>query len=136
MKWKAARTWLPDRFHEQSNGPGQSTYSGEPGSPGTACGPARLVAGVDDFRDVKSGDIAIAYTTNPLWTQIFSRISGIVVERGGTTSHAAVVAREYGLPAILGISGITGYIQTGEYLEIIGDRGLVRRIAPPTTRND
>ena len=136
MKWKATRTWLPDRFHEQSDGPHQSTYSGEPGSPGTACGPARVVTAIDDFRDVKNGDIAIAYTTNPLWTQIFSRISGIVVERGGTTSHAAVVAREYGLPAVLGISGITGYIQTGEYLEVIGDRGLVRRIEAPKIRND
>lgn len=128
MQWKATHSWLPERFHDHADRPNELTYVGEPASPGTARGRARVVRGIEDFGDIQDGEVVVAYTTNPVWTQIFVRVSAIVVERGGATSHAAVVAREYGIPAVAGIAGITRFIKTGEFVEVIGDRGLVCRI--------
>lgn len=128
VNWKENYSWLPQGFLGEEISPDQFLLQGESGSPGITQGPAKLVRGPEDFKLVQAGDIVIAYTTNPVWTQIFGRIVGIVVERGGRTSHAAVVAREYSIPAVLGILGVFSIIRNGEQLLVDGNLGEVKRL--------
>ena len=101
--------------------------SGRPLSPGMARGPACIVLGEEDFAAVRPGSILVAPGADPGWTPLFSRISGLVLENGGQLSHGAVVAREYGLPAIAGIPGVTGILRNGEIIVVDGSAGLLMR---------
>ena len=75
---------------------------------------------------LRKGDILVARTTMPPWTPLFAIASAIVVETGGILSHAAVTAREYGIPAVLGVNGATRHIRDGQLLEVDGNKGTVR----------
>ena len=75
---------------------------------------------------VNKGDILIARTTMPPWTPLFAVANAIVVETGGILSHAAVTAREYGIPAVLGIANATRVIRDGQLIEVDGTNGTVR----------
>ena len=75
---------------------------------------------------LRKGDILIARTTMPPWTPLFAVASAIVVETGGILSHAAITAREYGIPAVLGVKDATTIIRDGQLLEVDGSRGRVR----------
>jgi len=83
--------------------PVTAALTGTGGSPGTATGPARPVHSPADFPRVRPGDILICRYTDPAWTPLFRVIAGIVTETGGRLSHAAIVAREHRIPAILGV---------------------------------
>jgi pyruvate,water dikinase len=98
------------------------------GSPGVADGPARIVHGPDQFGEVLQGDVVIARSTNPVWTQLFNRIAAIVVENGSRLSHAAIVAREVGIPAVVGILGVLDIVRDGEQLRVDGTAGEVIRL--------
>jgi pyruvate,water dikinase len=99
---------------------------GQGASPGVAAGRAVVVRAREDFAKVKLGDILICETTSPSWVPLFELAAGIVTERGGILSHAAIVARELGLPAIVGLAGIVGTISDGQNLIIDGTSGVVR----------
>lgn len=103
-------------------------WRGRAVSPGIARGVARIVHSADELTRVQPGEILIAPATDPAWTPVFARIAGLVVERGGVLSHSAVVAREYHIPAVAGISGIVNEIQNGEMLNVDGSRGIVHRV--------
>lgn len=103
---------------------------GEPVSPGLARGKARVVVHADDLEQVQAGDILVTRGADPGWTPIFSRISGLVMETGGQLSHASVVAREYRLPAVVGIAGVTSMIQSGTDVIVDGTRGTVQLEGP------
>ena len=92
---------------------------------GRASGPARLVDHPHQGGKLKAGDVLIAPTTDPVWTPLFLRASAIVVESGGAGSHGAIVAREYGIPAVLNIPGVMQLIQDGQNLVVDGDEGKV-----------
>jgi phosphohistidine swiveling domain-containing protein len=94
-------------------------------SPGTAEGTARLVAGPDDFRRVRPGDVLIAATTTPAWTPLFPSLAALVTETGGILSHGAIVAREYGLPAVVGAQGAMASIPDGARVRVDGLSGAV-----------
>ena len=79
--------------------------AGTPGSPGLASGPARVVHGPDDFTRVRPGDVLVCRFTEPAWTALFGVVAGVVTETGGVLSHAAIVAREHGIPAVLAVPG-------------------------------
>ena len=100
-------------------------FRGIAGSPGTVTGIARLVRGPEDFDKLKSGEILIAPLTNPVWTPLFAIAGGIVTEIGGILSHGAIVAREYGLPAVMGVAGATSAIVEGRRVTVDGNRGIV-----------
>lgn len=100
-------------------------YRGIAGSPGTASGIARLVRGPEDFSKLQSGEILIAPLTNPVWTPLFAIAGGIVTEVGGILSHGAIVAREYGIPAVMGVAGATTAIVEGQRVTVDGNRGVV-----------
>jgi len=98
---------------------------GIPASRGTATGPARVVKGPEDFAALQPGEILVAPATTPAWTPLFAVAAGLVTEFGGLLSHAGVVAREYGLPAVLGVDAALGQIATGDRVTIDGGTGAV-----------
>jgi pyruvate,water dikinase len=99
--------------------------SGTSGSPGVARGPARIVLDVSEFGKLRAGDVLVAPVTNPAWTPLFQRAAAIVVDTGGTASHAAIVAREYGVPAVMGTMDGTRVLKDGQWIQVDGSRGLV-----------
>jgi pyruvate,water dikinase len=98
---------------------------GIPGSHGTATGPARIVRGPADFPTVHPGDILICPHTDPAWTPLLSVAAGVVTETGGTLSHAAIVAREHRIPAVLAVPQATTRIPNGTTTTINGTTGAV-----------
>jgi len=98
---------------------------GSPGSPGTARGTARIVRSASEFAKLQPGDVLVAPITNPSWTPLFQRAAAIVVDTGGSASHAAIVAREYGVPAVLGTMDGTRRLVDGQQILVDGSRGLV-----------
>jgi pyruvate,water dikinase len=103
----------------------QKTLSGIPGSPGVSTGTVKIIRGPDEFERLKKGDILIAPITNPVWTPLFALASAVVTEVGGILSHGAIVAREYGIPAVMSVAGVTTRLQDGQRVTVNGDRGLV-----------
>ncbi len=101
---------------------------GSAGSPGLVRGVARVIANLADASRLQSGDILVASMTSPPWTPLFVTAGGIVTDRGGVLSHAAIVAREYGVPAVVGTGSATTQIQDGQTIEVDGDAGVVRLV--------
>ena len=99
--------------------------SGYAASPGRAAGTARVVRDRDDFGRIRAGDVLVCATTTPSWTPVFTSIAGLVTDTGGILCHAAVVAREYGLPAVVGTEEATARIADGDRIEVDGDAGEV-----------
>jgi pyruvate,water dikinase len=75
---------------------------------------------------LRPGDVLVAESTAPSWTPLFATVAAVVTDTGGVLSHCAVVAREYGLPAVVGTATATELIRDGQILEVDGDSGLVR----------
>jgi phosphohistidine swiveling domain-containing protein len=114
----------PDRFYqEQGNDGGPITGIG--GSPGVIEGTARVVMTIDEFDEVTDGDILVCQMTNPAWVVLFTKIAGLVTDTGGTTSHPAVLSREFGIPAVVGTSSATHRIATGDRIRVDGSKGVV-----------
>jgi pyruvate,water dikinase len=84
---------------------------------------------LEETKKLKPGDILVTETTIPSWTPLFATIAGVVTDTGGTLSHAAVIAREYGIPAVVGTVKATRMIQDGQTIEVNGDVGIVRIIS-------
>lgn len=103
---------------------------GVPGSPGRATGPARVVLGPDDFDRVEPGDVLVAPMTTPAWTPIFGLVAGIVTDTGSVIAHASMVAREYGIPAVVGTGSATRGLVDGTVVTVDGDRGVVDLAVP------
>jgi pyruvate,water dikinase len=125
----------PDRFHQEQS-EDQRIITGIGGSPGTVEGVARVVRTVDEFDEVREGDILVCQMTNPAWVVLFTKIAGLVTDTGGTTSHPAVLSREFGIPAVIGTSVATQRIATGDRLIVDGTAGrveIVRDAAPAPT---
>ena len=99
---------------------------GNAGSAGRVRGKARVIHDLADAYQLQQGEILIAATTMPPWTPLFSVAAGLVTETGGILSHAAVVAREYGIPAVVGAADATVRIVTGRMIEVDGSAGMVR----------
>jgi pyruvate,water dikinase len=103
---------------------------GNAGSPGTARGPARVIRSLAESAKLQPGDILVAETTAPPWTPLFASAAAVVTDTGGILSHCAVVAREYGIPAVVGTGTATMMIQDGQTVEVDGQAGTVRIIEP------
>lgn len=98
---------------------------GVSGSHGTVLGPVRVVRGPGDFHSVRAGDILVCRSTEPAWTPLFGLAAGIVTETGGVLSHAAIVAREYGIPAVLGVTHATEQLSNDTLITVDGAAGTV-----------
>lgn len=103
--------------------PGQ--LKGTPGSRGVVTGVARVARTLEEAQRLEPGEVLVAITTMPPWTPLFGIASAVVTETGGPLSHCAIVAREYGIPAVVGAAGATRLIQTGQEVTVDGGGGLV-----------
>jgi pyruvate, water dikinase len=95
------------------------------GSPGVAEGTAKVVLSEEDLASIEEGDILVAASTSPSWTPIFGLIKGVVVDRGGALSHAAIVGREYGIPVVMNVFEGTTKIKSGQKIRIDANLGTV-----------
>ena len=89
-------------------------------------GRAKVIITLDEAGKLEAGDILVTATTSPPWTPLFATAAGVVADTGGVLSHCAIVAREYGIPAVLGTGRGTAAIRDGQLIEVDGDRGEVR----------
>jgi pyruvate,water dikinase len=114
----------PDKFHrskEQELG----KVKGIAGSPGVVEGVARVVMSETEFDSLREGEVLVCEMTNPAWQVLYGKICAVVTDAGGTVSHPAVLAREYGIPAVVGTSVGTTRIKTGDRLRVDGNLGVV-----------
>jgi rifampicin phosphotransferase len=128
----------PDPAHPMD--PGMVKFFGAPGPPevdgavlrgaagsrGSAEGVARVVASVDGLGEVLPGEVLVCRSTTPPWTPVFASIAALVTDTGGVLAHGAIVAREYGIPAVMGTKIGTRMIRTGQRVVVDGDAGEVR----------
>ena len=103
-----------------------TVFHGLPASPGLATGPARVIGGFDAGQRLLPGEILVAPYTDPGWTPYFLSAAGIVTDMGGLLSHSSIVAREYGIPAVVNTGTATSHIRTGQMLRVDGSLGEVR----------
>ena len=114
----------PDRLYRKpSTVEGQVT--GIAASPGVVQALARVVLTTSEFDQVQKGEIVVCQMTNPAWVALFTKMSGLVTDSGGLTSHPAVLAREFGIPAVIGTSSATRTIKTGDRIRVNGSTGVV-----------
>jgi pyruvate,water dikinase len=109
-------------------GAASSWLRGHAASPGVARGIARVLRSPGEAGQLAPGDVLVAETLSSSWTPLFATASAVVTNTGGILSHAAVVAREYGIPAVLGTGTATALLQGGQLVEVDGDRGAVHII--------
>ncbi|MDR0218809.1 MAG: phosphoenolpyruvate synthase [Enterobacteriaceae bacterium] len=102
-----------------------SSLKGLAGSAGIVEGEVFLVHGAEDFALFPQGAILVARTTNPAWTALFYRASGVITESGGPLSHGAVTARELGLPAVMGIRRVMNTLKNGQRVRVDGQKGII-----------
>jgi len=114
----------PERFHRLQSAD-LAVIQGIAGSPGIIEGIARVVRTIDEFDEVRGGDILVCQMTNPAWVVLFTKIGGLVTDTGGTTSHPAVLSREFGIPAVIGTSIATERIGNGDRILVDGNTGTV-----------
>jgi phosphohistidine swiveling domain-containing protein len=114
---------FPEKFYREPTTAGE--VRGLAASPGIAEGTAKNVASLDEFDQVQQGDILVCQMTNPAWVVLFTKIAGLVTDAGGVVSHPAVVAREFGIPAVVGTSEATARIKTGDRVRVNGATGIV-----------
>ena len=103
----------------------QADLYGTCGSPGIAEGIARIILDESRLDDIQPGDILVAPTTSPSWTSVFAFLKGVIVDRGASLSHAAVVGREYGIPVVMNVFDGTQKIRSGQRIRIDGTHGHV-----------
>ena len=109
----------------------EGALRGSPASPGTVTGTARVILSPRGAH-LEPGEILVAPSTDPGWTPLFLTAGGLVMEMGGMMSHGAVVAREYGIPAVVGVDRATERISTGDVITVDGSTGVVSEA--PTSR--
>ncbi len=95
-----------------------------------ATGPARVVRTLDDLRGVEPGDVLVAETTNPDWEPVLKKAAAVITDRGGRTCHAAIVAREVGIPAVVGTGNATTVLTTGDLVTVSCAQGDVGNVLP------
>src|SRR6185503_14784911 len=103
-----------------------ATMIGKPVSPGVYAGPARVIANISDMNRLTRGDVLVTASTSPAFNIVLPLLGAIVTDKGGQLSHAAIVAREYGIPAVVGTLRATTTIPDGARVEVDGTRGHVR----------
>jgi len=115
---------FPEKFH-RSGEKVAGQVKGIAGSPGVIEGVARVVDSEAEFDSLQVGEVLVCQMTNPAWQVLYGKIIAVVTDAGGTVSHPAVLAREYGIPAVVGTSTGTYDIKTGDRVRVDGTAGVV-----------
>jgi pyruvate,water dikinase len=137
-EWQAARriappVMLPERSRwrkllgggEAEQKDGKLVLKGLGTSHGQVTAPACVLFSPEDFPNMKPGDVLVATTTTPAWTPLFAMASAVVTDIGGPLSHSSIVAREYGIPAVMAARNATRHIQSGQMVTVDGKEGTV-----------
>jgi LPXTG-motif cell wall-anchored protein len=119
--FEALERLMPAASEEQTG----DTIKGVGASSGEVTAPARVLGGPEDFGQMHPGEVLVAGITTPAWTSLFAMASAVVTDVGGPLSHSSIVAREYGIPAVLGTGVATRRIQSGQSIRVDGDAGTV-----------
>jgi phosphohistidine swiveling domain-containing protein len=119
-----------EQWQGQTDAVGETQDSGKALRGSGACGGkvqghAAVVLDIREADRIKAGDILVTCQTDPGWAAVFFLIKGLVIERGGMLSHGAIIAREYGIPAVVGVPGATQRIRDGDELKVNGDSGVI-----------
>jgi pyruvate, water dikinase len=122
MLWGVTTERVREWARQQDGG---LTLNGAAASPGQVEGVARVVRSTEEIGEVREGEILVCGSTSPAWAPIFSKIKATVTDVGGVMSHAAIVCREYGLPAVVGTGRATALIRTGQTIHVDGTAGVV-----------
>lgn len=121
------RSMLPASTADQTG----DVITGLAGSAGRVTAVARVLAGPEDFATLRPGEVLVAPITTPAWTALFVRAAAVVTDIGGPLSHSSIVAREYGIPAVLGTATATARIRSGQRVVVDGDAGTVTLLPDP-----
>jgi pyruvate,water dikinase len=101
-------------------------FQGIPCAQGKVAGRVRVIESIDESAKLQPGDILVTRFTDPGWTPLFSLLSGVITETGGILSHAAVIAREYGIPAVLAVQDATRKLTDDQRVILNGNNGEVQ----------
>ncbi len=101
------------------------TLKGIPASSGKTKGKVKIILKEKDFNQFKPGMILVTRTTNPDWTPLIAIAKGVITELGGSLCHAAIVSREFGIPAIVGTKNVIKTLKDNQKVEIDGEKGIV-----------
>jgi pyruvate, water dikinase len=124
MLWGITQDTI-ESWYTQDTAGDSTTVRGYAASPGIVEGTARVLRDVNEIGQIRDGEILVCPVTAPSWGPVFGKIKAAVSDIGGTMSHAAIVAREYGMPAVVGTGQATKRIKTGQRVRVDGDRGVV-----------
>jgi pyruvate,water dikinase len=124
MLWGVTQERIEQWLH-----PSADEMRGVAASPGVVEGIARVLHDVNEIGQLREGEVLVCPVTAPSWAPVFAKIKAAVSDIGGAMSHAAIVAREYGMPAVVGTGDATKRIRTGDKIRVDGDRGTVRVLA-------
>ncbi|WP_435182608.1 PEP-utilizing enzyme [Halobellus sp. EA9] len=125
MLWGITTEKVENWLDIESDAGDETHLEGFGSSSGRVEGPARVISDSSDIDKLQDGEVLVAPLTNPAWAPVFPRAKGAVTDDGGITSHAAIVCREYGLPAVTGTGHATSVIQTGDLIRLDGETGEV-----------
>ncbi|MBI2568570.1 MAG: hypothetical protein HYV63_16230 [Candidatus Schekmanbacteria bacterium] len=117
----------PDRHGAREAVSAQELLTGSAASPGCCRGRVRVIRSVADLESVRAGEVLVASALDPAWTAVFGIVSGVITETGGMLSHAALIAREQGIPAVCGVARATDVLVSGEIVEVDANGAVVRR---------
>jgi pyruvate,water dikinase len=123
---RAVGTSMDALFGSSEEAHDEDMLRGLPASGGVYEGPARLVSGPSEFDRIQQGDILVTQSTTEAFNILLPLLGGIVTDSGGLLSHSAIVAREYGIPGVVGTRDATDRIPDGETIRVDGDAGEVR----------
>ena len=120
--------WAVDRILApvQAGPAGDAAVSGIAASPGSYTGPVRIIRDESEFDRLRAGDVLVCPITSPVWSVLFPSIGALVTDTGGTLSHSAIIAREYGIPAVVNTGRGTSVLQDGQIVTVDGAAGAVR----------
>jgi pyruvate,water dikinase len=116
---------IDEVLHPKGEKEVEERLEGFPGAPGIVEGPAKVVMDYQDFQKVEAGEILVCPYTGTAWTPLFVKIAGVVTDTGGMLTHAAIAAREYNIPAVVGTWNATNSINDGDIIKIDGNTGIV-----------
>ncbi|MEU3644248.1 PEP/pyruvate-binding domain-containing protein [Lentzea sp. NPDC034063] len=126
--WAASPDRRADLYDATADVPVPSDVTGFPGSAGVVEGVARVLTRIEEGRALEPGEILVTAVTNVGWTPLFTRAAAVVTDVGAPLSHAAIVARELGIPAVVGCGNATTRIATGDVVQVDGARGTVKKV--------
>ena len=123
--------WAIEQEFSHAEGDGAGTLAGTPASPGRYTGAVRIVRSDRDFGSIRPGDVLVCPITTPAWSLNFGRIGALVTDAGGALSHAAIVAREHGIPAVVATGRATADLRDGQLVTVDGTAGTVELLDGP-----